>query len=151
MQKIQFLSSKEKKRLAELLRQQFGADLPSGHYYQNTKDNIYYFTGQCTHDDIESLRISSAGLYFGELNSAGLRLSIEGSQIIALHATKNIVEIAHAQAMEWISGSDLIFDKKEEGFVIIKCNNDILGCGKAKDGKILNYVPKIRRIQNPIA
>jgi len=33
------------------------------------------------------------------------------------------------------------------GFVIIKHNKDFFGSGKFKDGRLLNFLPKIRRLK----
>ena len=86
-------------------------------------------------------------MYFCDLEN-GIRLSIEGSQIIGPKATKNVVEINDEQVKQWLKGEDLEIEDKNNysGFVIIKNKNDFLGTGKIKDNKILNYVNKGRRV-----
>jgi len=37
--------------------------------------------------------------------------------------------------------------EKENGYFLIKYNDDFLGCGKSTGNKILNYVPKARRVK----
>ena len=44
-------------------------------------------------------------------------------------------------------GTDIKSEQEFVGFVIIKKNEDFLGCGKYKEGIILNYVSKARRIK----
>ena len=89
-------------------------------------------------------------MYFCELDNHGIRLSIEGSQIVGPEANNNIAEIDEQQTKQWLKGEDLEFKGNFSGFVIIKHNNDFLGSGKYKDGKILNYVSKARRISSII-
>ncbi|MDP6265579.1 MAG: hypothetical protein QGI00_05705, partial [Candidatus Marinimicrobia bacterium] len=88
------------------------------------------------------------GMYFCETRNDKIRLSIEGSQIVGPKAMKNIVEINSLQVKQWMKGEDLEIENKGDynGFVIIKHNNDFLGTGKYKDGKVLNYVGKSRRV-----
>lgn len=38
-------------------------------------------------------------------------------------------------------------EKQENAFVIVKYKNDFFGCGRLKDGIILNHIPKERRIK----
>lgn len=45
-----------------------------------------------------------------------------------------------------MKGSDLDKESSEKGFVIISNGKDFFGSGRVKDGKILNYVPKVRRL-----
>ena len=92
------------------------------------------------------MRINSIGMYFCEIDKLGIRLSIEGSQIVGPLASKNIAEISEEQAKQWLKGEDLEVEGNYSGFVIIKHNDDFLGAGKYKDGRILNYVSKSRRI-----
>ena len=45
-----------------------------------------------------------------------------------------------------MKGEDLDKEFNGKGFLIIKHNNDYLGTGKYRDGRILNFVPKTRRL-----
>ena len=86
-------------------------------------------------------------MYFCEIDNKGIRLSIEGSQIIGPKATKNIVELSEEETRKWFKGEDI---EKEcnncNDFVILKRKNDFLGNGKYATGRILNYVGKTRRV-----
>lgn len=35
-----------------------------------------------------------------------------------------------------------------KGFIVMKNNDDYLGCGKASETKITNFIPKSRRLKN---
>ena len=75
-----------------------------------------------------------------------LRLSIEGSQIMGPYAKKNVLELSKEASRDWLKGRDLAVETDCSGFVIVKSGDDFMGCGKVKDNKLLNFVPKIRRI-----
>lgn len=96
-------------------------------------------------------KVLSAGIYFATLESNeknAIRLSIEGSQMIGAKATKNVVEIDGTLAEKWLKGEDISIPPNFEGYVIVKdkSKNDFLGCGLAKNGKLVNFFPKARRI-----
>lgn len=118
----------------------------------NDKNRLYIFNKEISLMHLEALRIDALGLYFGELKENKIRLSIEGSQLIGKGAAKNVVEINKGQAKLWTRGYDIEISEKqkedlsENAFVIVKNENDFLGCGGFKENKILNYVPKVRRI-----
>lgn len=145
MQKLKPLNSKEKKSIYALLEAQWGfcRTLPYI-FFESEKSRIYLACEDIAGVDFSLLRVNSVGLYFGELVPEGIRLSIEGSQIIGPEAKKNIVDISREELLCWLRGEDL--QKDGEGFVLIRRQADFCGCGKAKAGKILNYVPKTRRI-----
>ena len=97
---------------------------------------------------VENININKLGLYFGKIEHNEIRLSIEGSQIVGEKATKNILEISKEDSREWLRGFDLETNENLSGFVIIKNNNDFYGTGKIKEGRILNFVPKGRKLKS---
>lgn len=146
---LKVLNSREKKKITEMIGAQWGFRRKLDYaYLMNRKNKIFLVNPAIDRiEDPKKLNIDSAGMYFGELpNENEIRLSIEGSQIIGPHAKKNIVELEEEEARLWMTGQDLDKETDCRGFVIIKSGTDFLGAGKAKEGKILNYVPKTRRI-----
>jgi len=111
----------------------------------SAKNKIYIVNKDIQKIDAEKLRVNSYGLYFAELRDTEIRLSVEGSQIIGPKAKKNVVELSEKQLHDWFNGLDLDI-KHERSFVILKYNEDFVGCGKSTEEKILNYLPKIRRV-----
>ncbi|MEM1657743.1 MAG: hypothetical protein QXK94_01750 [Candidatus Jordarchaeales archaeon] len=101
---------------------------------------------------IEEKKVLSAGIYFATLEPFNgmntIRLSIEGSQIIGAKATKNVIEIDSSLAEKWLKGEDIPIPPNFEGYVIVKdkSKNDFLGCGLARNGRLVNFFPKARRI-----
>lgn len=151
MQNTKFLNRKEIKKILGLIKEQWGCEAKLDYVFlMNEKNKVYIVNRGIEKLKLENLRINSIGLYFGELNRGELRLTIEGSQIIGPKAKKNVLELNGDEVKEWMKGTDLDKDTGLAGFVIIKNNEDFLGTAKVKGRKILNYVPKIRRINTVV-
>jgi len=147
MQKV--LNSKDVKVLLAWLKEHYGIkDLKfDAAFLKSTKDKIYMSTKKISELDAKNLRINLLGMYFAKEEHNGIRLSIEGSQLVGPKASKNVVDLSKEQIAEWIRGEDITLQGDFKGFVIIRCGNDFYGTGNYKEGKILNYVPKERRIK----
>ena len=147
MHTLDFLNGKQVKEINELVKEQWGTELPKEYSYLIRKDGDIFLVDRGVGEiDLQKLRINSIGIYVGELRNDELRMSIEGAQIIGPQATKNVVKITREQLSQWLKGEDLEVDS-ENGFVILKCQKDFVGCGKASNGRILNFVPKARRVK----
>lgn len=143
------MNSKETKQIRNTIKKQWEfEDKLDYAFIKSDKDKLYIINKEIEKINFENLKINSIGLYLGELKNNQLRLSIEGSQLIGPKAKKNVIELDKIDLKEWLKGEEIeTIDKTKEGFVIIKNKNDYLGTGKVKDGKILNYVPKTRRLE----
>jgi NOL1/NOP2/fmu family ribosome biogenesis protein len=140
---LKILNTRGVKEIKELLEQQFGfTDTLNYVFLLTGKGKIYIANKEVFNIDLDKLNVSSIGLYFGEIEKDGLRLSIEGSQLVGPKAKKGVVEVD--DYVGWMRGEDI--DCDGEGYVIVKYHNDYLGSGRAKEGKVLNYVGKARRI-----
>jgi NOL1/NOP2/fmu family ribosome biogenesis protein len=113
-------------------------------FYENSKGRIFILSNKFKEFEYEKLNINSLGLYFANY-SKGLRLSIEGSQIIGEKAKKGVVEVNDEDLREWLLGDDIPYVGEEKGFVLIKNKKDFFGTGRVGSGKIWNFVPKERR------
>ncbi|MCK5282905.1 MAG: hypothetical protein KAK00_05845 [Nanoarchaeota archaeon] len=148
MQNLKILNSKEIKNIHNLLKKRFEFEKHLEYvFFLNNKNRIYITNRDLSKIDTSHLRINSIGLYFGELHNNEIRLSIEGSQIIGKNSSKNVLELNEKESREWLKGIDIDKKYEEKGYVILKHNEDFLGCGKAVESKILNYVPKNRRLR----
>ena len=99
-------------------------------------------------EKIINKNLLSAGVYFATLMPDGIRLSVEGSQMVGEKAEKNVVEIDGMLAEKWLKGESIPIPPDFEGYVIVKDKsmNDFLGCGLAKKGTLINFFPKARRL-----
>ena len=148
MSKLKILNSRKTKAILDSIEKQFNTRLELDcAFLQNRDGKIYIINRDISRIDEEKLRIDSIGLYIGTITAELFRPSIEGSQIIGKNAKKNVIEIDKGQKSLWLRGYELETKEKDlYGFVIIRHGNDFMGSGKIKLGKILNYVPKARRI-----
>ncbi|MBI2650957.1 hypothetical protein HYX01_00615 [Candidatus Woesearchaeota archaeon] len=147
MYNLKVLNSKEIKEVFKLIERQWGAKLKLDYcFLKNQKNRVFIVNKDISMVDFSKLRINSVGMYFCEIDKLGIRLSIEGSQIIGTKAAKNIIEISDEEAKKWLKGEDLEVTGDYSGFLIIKNKNDFLGTGKYSNGRILNYVGKSRRV-----
>ncbi len=148
MPELKILNNKEIKEVLELVEKQWGAKLKLDYgFLKNPKGRYFIINKDISKIDISKLRLNSVGMYFCEIDNSGIRLSIEGTQIIGQKAAKNIVELNEDETRKWFKGEDIEKECKNcRGFVILKHKNDFLGNGKYANGKILNYVGKTRRV-----
>ena len=146
--KAEFMPSRELKVFLQLVERQYGKVPPlfSEVAFVQSKERIFIVTRDLDKINLKNIRINSLGLYIAEVKGEQLRLSIEGSQLIGPHAIKNVCELTRPQLEQWFKGEDVKLEGTYEGFVILKHGNDYLGSGKFKEGYILNFVPKARRL-----
>ena len=145
------LSSSRKKKIIQQLKDQFGITSLPYLFLQFGKDKIRVYSGNLSKENLNNLdkntRIENMGLYFARIQPDGIRLTIDGIQLVKDQITKNIMEINNNQAKDWFKGNDLDI-KAESAFKILKNNNEFIGCGKSTGDRITNFVPKERRIKH---
>ena len=148
---MKIIRSTEKKKILKQLNEQYGITELPFLLIKFGKEKIRLYSGNLSVEELnvldENLRIENIGLYFAKEQKDGIRLTLDGIQILKNQITKNILEINNKQAQEWLSGNDLLI-QEENAFKIIKNNNEFLGCGKSTGERITNFVPKERRIKN---
>jgi NOL1/NOP2/fmu family ribosome biogenesis protein len=145
--KIQTLNRKEKREFEEKLKQKFGVILPRCSLVKGGKNKIRIFTGDLSEHELNILsgavRVETIGMYYAQYID-NIRISFSSSNLFK--ATKNILELNEKQAKQWLRGEDLNMKVKNKGYILIKYDDMIVGCGKATEDKILNFVPKEKRI-----
>jgi NOL1/NOP2/fmu family ribosome biogenesis protein len=160
---LKILNSKQIKEILNLINRQWDCDvkldyaflknetLEQKKRFENTvfkKNKIFIASKEIFNLDFSKLRINSLGLEFATIEKNNqIRLSIEGSQIIGPKAKKNIIELDEKEIKTWLKGEDVEKEAEASGFVIVKHNNDFYGTGKYKEKRILNFIPKERRIK----
>lgn len=148
MREAEFMGSRDVKVFLKAVEDQYGA-VPavfSECAFSQNKERISMVSRDLDKIQFERLRINSLGLYIAELKNGQLRLGMEGAQLVGPVAKKNVCEISTDQLKAWLQGHDLSVEGDFSGFVILKHNDDYVGSGKFKEGLILNYVPKARRL-----
>jgi len=144
------LNSREIKDVKKKLIVWLG-ELPDLNYgfLLNEKNKIYLVSRDIAEVDLSSLRLDRIGLYFAELMESGeIRLSVEGSQLVGPSATQGIYNLNEEQLRTYFIGRDLeVKEKLETQFYLLRYNKDFLGSAKYKNGKLLNFFPKIHRTE----
>ena len=148
---LKILNSSEKKEIENHLKNQFGIKKIPGILAQKGKERLFLFTGDLNPEDIKRLEeiiiIERLGIYFAKIIGDEIRLSIEGTQILKNQIQKNIFELNEEHLNSWMSGQDLLLKTGKKGFLVMKYKNNFLGCGKASEEKIGNFIPKNRRLK----
>ncbi len=149
---IKILSLHEKRKIEQQLEEQFGIKEIPGEIIAWGSERLLLFTGEAEKYELEKIIESAAlekiGVYFAKVINGELKLTIEGSQILNEQIKKNIFEIDDEQAEEWMMGRELNISTGMKGFVVVKNKENYLGCGKASEHKITNFIPKERRLKN---
>jgi len=151
---IHILSNQETKEILSKLNEQFGIQKIPGRLIKIGKERIFLFNGDFSDEQIKNLEkivfIEKIGIYVGAifLPTGEIRLSIEGTQIFKDQITKNIFEINEEKFGNWMQGEELDIQTGLKGIIVIKYKNNFLGCGKASENKIGNFIPKSRRLRS---
>lgn len=147
MESFNELKDKQVKGIIQELEEHYGVSLHWNFlFFINTKRKVH-MVGKSFHLlDRKKLRINKMGLYLATQEVDGLRLSVEGAQLVK--PTKNFVSLNQGQLKDWLMGNAILVSEKDvSGYVVVKYHDDIVGCGKFKDGTVLNAVGRDRRIK----
>lgn len=146
---LNILNTRDIKKITEELKLQYGIKELKFNYtfLKNNKHRIFITNKDIGKVDFSKIRVNGIGLYFANQDKLGLRLTIEGSQLIGNKAVKNVLEISEEDLERWFTGLDLETKEQLDGFIIIKHKKDFLGVGKYSNGKIFNYISKERYVK----
>ncbi len=151
MTNIKIFNKNQKQEIANKLKKQFGISVLDGMLVKHGAEKLFLFQGNYIPRQIRKLEktipVDKVGIYFGKIQNEKIRLSMEGVHILKNQITKNIFELNKEQAEQWMMGQELQIKTGKKEFLIMKYKNDFLGCGKASELKIGNYVPKSRRLK----
>lgn len=142
------LNTRDVKRIHQQLDEQygFGGKLDLVFLLHEKKEKLFIMTQDIGDIGLEDLRVDSLGLYFAAWFDGQLRLSIEATQLIGPGCTKNVIDLSKEEMQQWMLGKSIERNIQTRGFVIMRHGDDFLGCGKAVEGKIINYIPKSRYV-----
>ena len=148
--KLAILKRNKRIEIEKILEKNYGIKIPFKYQLVKLgKEKLRIFTGNLGARDIlilsKILTIDTIGLYFAFFKDDELRISFDSAILFGRNAI-NSVSLNDREAKEWLKGQDLEKNTEIRGYIIIKYKDNILGCGKATGRKILNFVPKERRI-----
>jgi NOL1/NOP2/fmu family ribosome biogenesis protein len=146
------INRKESGKIIKQINEDFGCDMSwmqdKYYFFLSDKNKVYIVNMKLNDIPLDNVKLNSHGLYFCEMSDHKIRLSIEGSMMVGKSAGKNVYEVDDATARSWLKGNDITCSENYVGFIILKNNDDFLGCGKVVNGQVYNYIPKIRRINS---
>jgi len=149
---LKILNRNEKKALEKELEKQFGIKSVPGLILRKGEEKLFLYSGGLSWKQLKKLEnlvpVERVGIYFARWVEGGVRLSIEGAQILKNQIKKNIFSLKPKEAEEWMMGRELPIKTGKKGFLIMKYKDEFLGTGKASAEKIGNYIPKSRRLKN---
>ncbi|MCX6741860.1 MAG: hypothetical protein NTX24_01630 [Candidatus Pacearchaeota archaeon] len=158
----------DKKEIDKKLEKIYGMKLPRGQIIQQSKEKLRIFTGDVSEKELNFLssivNVEVIGLYFAFQKEKEFRLSFD-ALFLADEATKNILELDDKQFKEWIAGGEIDIDtnnikhgeddsedsdqsakKSDNEYIFLKYHDNVVGCGKVTENRVLNFVPKERRL-----
>jgi NOL1/NOP2/fmu family ribosome biogenesis protein len=166
--KIEILSKREKEKIDDFLSETYGTKIPRSQFIQPSRERLRIFSGDLSERELmilmNTIRIETIGLYFAFVKKTDkeneknqdFRLSFDSSFIFK-EAKKNVLDLNEEQMRTWISGQDVdtsgmkdIIQEMNSSypFILLRYKGEIIGCGKLTQDKILNFVPKERRIKH---
>jgi len=148
---LQILNKVQKQEIEKKLKKQFGISEIPGMLVKRGAERIFLFQGDFTDKQVKQLEhtvpIERVGIYFAKEQNNQVRLSIDAIHLFKDQITKNIFELNDEQAQEFMQGNELNISTKNQGFIILKYKENLLGTGKASENKITNFIPKNRRLK----
>jgi len=144
------LNTREVKEILAEIKEHFGmqADIKEA-FIEGGDGKIYLISRKFGEINQSKLRINNLGLYFCKRGDSGIKPAIEGSQLI--NPSKNVFEMNEKQRDLWMHGEDLRVGAQElQGLVVLKYKDDFYGAGAYKEERILNFIPKERRLKTKV-
>jgi len=94
------------------------------------------------------LEVETSGIRFLRSTGQGLKPTTYALQLLGQHIDKNVVEVNQEQ-FEMLLKREGMVDKQvdEEGYVALKFDDRIVGCGFYKDSVVSSRIPKGRSEQ----
>jgi len=145
------LRSGERKKILAKLEEQFGIEDLRYALFRMGRERINGYSGHLSIQEIITLaqvaNIDKIGLYLMKEDDI-IRLGFDATQTLGPVITKDVFDLDGKQAAAWMAGYDLEIKGAPKGILVMRHNGDYLGCAKSNGEKIINHVPKERRIKN---
>lgn len=97
----------------------------------------------------EKINVQSVGILFARVFKT-IKPTTNAAQLFGIHAKKNVIELSKEELDQVLRGYDISKGEEiENGYVILKYKNDVIGIGLNRNGRIKNQIPKSRRLKTP--
>ncbi len=153
MQRLIILNTREIKKIREMATGQFGHFPTDDYVYlRSEKNKVFLVNKDVGRINLRNLIVDKIGLYFAEIRNGDIRLSKEGAQLLVRDARKHKKKVINTLALDndevkkYFQGEDL---KKDLGadnrLILLHHRNETIGCAQYKEGRIINFLPKLHR------
>jgi len=143
LKKFREMEEVEKKKILKLLRERFGIKKFDYSILKSGKHVLRICSKEIKDFDLAGLRIMALGLEFATLKNF-FRIKFDAASL--LKARKNVVELSEDEFLKWLRGK--VFEKDlEDGIYLLEFKKKIVGCTLIQNKKVLNFVPKYRRLE----
>ncbi len=126
------------------LKKRFGISFPPYLIIEKRGKRYIAYNKEINYNGKEDTR----GIIVGKETALGFKPSTEFLQMYG-YGTRNIVFINHLNDVKRImKGEEIEVENTyaTNGYVIIMFNHTIIGCGLLKDKKLINQIPKSKRV-----
>jgi NOL1/NOP2/fmu family ribosome biogenesis protein len=127
------------------LEERFGVkrkDLPNHEIVK--RSGAYWLISKQAKEFLEDLEVETAGFRLLRETKYGLKPTTYTLQYLENKITKNIVELSDEELRKMLKREGMLDRNMEKGYVALKYNGDIIGCGFYMDGVVSSRIPKGR-------
>ena len=153
--KPHFIKSSQKREILAELEEIYGITNLPYLLLETGKKKIRAFSGSLSKEEISQLdsvaNIEIIGMYIISKKDISPRINFDALTLkeIKSQITKSIIEINDEQLQLWLRGYDLDI-QSNQGIIVLKFKEDLVGIGKSNGQKIFNYLPKERKLKIPL-
>ena len=153
MSKLKIMSEEEKREMLDYLEERFGIDRSvfNGYIFIKIGRKVWITNRDVVEKNFSGMNVEAAGMLFvrWEKIKDKIKITTNAAQIFGKYATKNVVEVDEIQLHQVLCGLNL-YDVDvdcEDGYVLLKYGEHILGVGLKHGNFIKNLIPKARRVK----
>jgi len=148
------INAKMRKRILSHLRERFGIDWDGDVVLLLDPSQRLYGAARDIFGVVDKIpRIDTLGNYWGEWRDDEFRFSIEGAQLFGAKAAKNVLILSREEAVAFMQAKKVAGESQpwvQDGFVIVRCGEDFIGCGRLAHGELVPFIAKNRRLGEDI-
>jgi NOL1/NOP2/fmu family ribosome biogenesis protein len=131
------------KHILKLLRKRFGIKKFDYLILKSGKHILRICSKEMKDFDFSNLKVISLGLEFATFKKF-FRIKFDAAPL--LKTEKNVIELDEKEFIKWLKGE--VFEKNfDDGVYLLKFKQKIVGCTLIQNRKVLNFVPKHRRLE----
>lgn len=98
-----------------------------------------------SYEEFDDLDFETLGIRFLRITGRGLKPTTYGLQIIGDELEKNVIDVDRDELSKLLAREEMIpRDLEEEGYVAIRYEEQIIGCGYYMDDVVSSRIPKGR-------